>query len=50
MTPDQILERLVVIARDLEAHGVAVWRLERERDQPRSHFAASEWPGPKVDT
>lgn len=48
MTADEILERLVVIAREIEAHRVAVWRLERERNQLSNQLAASQWQGPKV--
>ena len=49
MSADESLERLVVIAREIEAHRVAVWRLEHERGQLSNQLASSQWQGPKVE-
>jgi hypothetical protein len=35
---DAIYQRLEVIARELEDHAAAVYRLEAERDQLRTHL------------
>jgi hypothetical protein len=47
MTSDEILDRLVAIAREVEAHRVAAWPLERE--QLIAELVLSKWQGPMVE-
>lgn len=47
-TPQQLLDDLADIARQIEAHKTAIWLLEQQRLQTRERLIAAGWKPPEA--
>ncbi len=48
MSADALLEELVVIARQIEAHRTAIWHLEQRQLDIRERLIRSGWKAPEL--
>jgi hypothetical protein len=48
MTPDEILDELENLSRDIEAHKTAIWLLEQRRAELQGQLRATGWVAPTI--